>query len=457
MEGLPSNLLYLVNQVANYSKNNVKIQTLNQTSLASNGSSQLRLALPVNAIINMKSLSMHCDFSTTGVGDSTGSANDRVYALIPRNGIASCLDRVTWSMGGISCDNGVTPYHLVYNMLRNLKCGSDKYMSDDKVLNQSVIESINGGGAYETANSGQSKHLVLNNFLGLTEMHPCYFDLSLVPECFLTVQCTDNSVLPVQFQGTTLGTATPLVANPNFSGTQCNFAMNNIFFTADVVSIGNGLYDALTQRLLAERGSLDVPYHQYQLFSQSQSDAGGSIRGSVSTMSLNKVFAFQRNADTVANGAPYAPYFTQQAPVLADGSTTYAYTQASDNFISKGIKDWQFTINNSPYPLYKPTPIEAYNFVVIGEDRTYSKHSGSLVGSQAMWLDNAWCAPIQLNHDDEITRVTGMNLMSINSQIAFQTTTDGVSANNWARQVFLMTEQTSLIRIGEGRAVAVVA
>lgn len=457
MEALPSNLLYYVNQVANYSKNNVKIQTLNQTSLASNGSTQLRLALPVNAIINMKSLSMHCDYSTTGVGDSTGSASDRVYALIPRNGIASSLDRVTWSMGGISTDNGVTPYHLVYNMLRNLKVSSDKYMSDEKVLNQSVIESIDATEAYAIASSGQSKHLVLNNFLGLTEMHPCYFDLSLVPECFMTVQCTDNSILPVQYQGTTLGTFTALNVNPNFSGTQCNFAMNNIFFTADVISIGNGLYDALTQRLLSERGSLDVPYHQYQLFSQSQSDAGGSIRGSVSTMSLNKVYAFHRNAAATAAGAPYDAYFTQQAPVLADGSTSYAYTQASDNFISKGIKDWQFTINNSPYPLWKPTPVEAFNFVVTGEDRTYSENRGGLVGSQKMWLDNAWCAPVQLNHDDEITRVTGMNLMSINSQIAFQSTTDGVAANNWARQVFLMTEQTSLIRVGEGRAVAVVA
>ena len=457
MESLPPNLLYYVNQIANYSRNNVKVQTLNQTSLASNGSTQLRLALPVNAIVNMKSLSMHADFSTTGVGDSTGSANDRVYALIPRNGIASCLDRVSWSMGGISTDNGVNPYHLVYNMLRNIQCSPDKYMTDDKVLNQSVIESINAGGAYETAKSGQSKHLVLNNFLGLTELHPCYFDLSLVPECFLTVQCTDNTVIPVQFQGTTLGTATPLVSNPNFSGTQCQYAMNNIFFTVDVISIGNGLYDALTQRLLDERGSLDVPYHQYQLFSQSSSSAGSSIRGSVSTMSLNKVYAFQRNADTVANGAPYAPYFTQQAPVLADGSTTYAYTQASDNFISKGIKDWSFTINNSPYPLWKPTPVEAFNFIVTNEDRSYSHDRGCLIGSQAMWLDNAWCASVKLNHDEEITRVTGMNLMSINSQINFTAQEDGVAANNWARQVFLLTEQTSLIRVGGGRSVAVIA
>ena len=456
MESLPSNLLYYVNQIANYSRNNVKVQTLNQTSLASNGSSQLRLALPVNAIVNMESLSMHCDFSTTGIGDSTGSAMNRVYALIPRNGIASCLDRVSWSLGGIAADNGVNPYHLVYNMKRNLEVSPDKYMTDDKVLNQSVIESIDSSDAYAISSSGQSKHLVLNNFLGLTEMHPCYFDLSIVPEMFLTVQCTDNSVLPVQYQGTTLGTYTPLNANPNFNGTQCQYAMNNIFFTVDVISIGNGLYDALTQRLLEERGSLDVPYRQYQLFSQSQSGAGGSIRGSVSTMSLNKIYSFQRNADTVANGAPYAPYFTQQAPVLADGSTTYAYTQASDNFISKGIKTWQMTVNNSPYPLWRPTPVEAFNFVVCNHDRSYSKDRGCLVGSQKMWLDNAWCASVRFNHDDDITRVTGLNLMSINSQLSFTGDEDGVAANNWARQSFMLTEQSSLIRVGGGRSVAVI-
>lgn len=457
MEALPSNLLYFVNQIQNYSRNTVKIQTLNQQTLSTQGASQLRLALPVNALVNMKSLSMHTTFKTKGVADSTGSANDRVYALIPRNGIASCLDRVTFSAGGIALDNGATPYHVMYNMLRNLEVSPDKYMTDDKVLNNSVIESINATGAYEVANSGQEKQLVLNNFLGVCEGHPCYLDLNLLPELFLTLQITDNSVLPVQFQGTTLGTATPLAVNPNFSGTQCHFTMDNIFFTIDVISIGSGLYDALTQKLLSERGSVDFPYRQYQIFSQDQSSAGGSIRGSVSTMSLNRIYAFQRNADTTANGAPYDAYYTQQAPVLCDGSTTYAYNQASDNFISSGIKDYQFLLNNAPYPLYKPDTVDAFNYVVCGEDRTYAKDRGCLVGSQSMWKNNCWCAPVQLNHDDEMTRITGLNLMSINSQITFQSTSDGVSANNWARQVFLMTEQSSLIRIGENRAIAVVA
>lgn len=460
MEALPSNLLYMVNQMSNYSKVNVKIQTLNQTTLASNGATQLRLALPVNAICNLKSLSMHCDFQTNGIDESAGGANDRVYALIPRNGIAACLDRVTWSLGGISLDNGVTPYHILYNMLRNLRCSADKYMSDDKVLNQSVIESIDEADAWAVSNRGQRKDLILNNFLGFTEAHPCYMDLSLVPEAFLTVQCSGSDVLPVQYQGSVLGTKradVPGVPNPNFTGRGCEFSMNNIFFTVDVVSIGNGLYDALTQRLLAERGSLDVPYHQYQMFSQDASSAQSSLRGSVSTMSLDRVFSFQRNNAASTAGAPYEEYYLQQPPVKCEGSQTYAFTQASDNFISKGINDWQFTINNSPYPLWKAGTVAAFNMVVCGEDRTYSEARGCLVGSQAMWKDNCWCASAQLNHDDDITRISGMNLMSINSQIAFQASTDGVGANNWARQQFLLTEQSSIVRIGAARAVAVVA
>lgn len=457
MESLPANLLYYVNQIQNYSKNTIKVQTLNQQTLSTTGASQLRLALPVSSLVNLKSLSMHCSFKTDGVADSTGSANDKVFALIPRNGLASCLDRVTYSAGGISLDNGATPYHLYYNLKRNLEVSSDKYMTDDKVLNQSIIEQIDAADAYAVSNHGQKKDLVLNNFLGVTEGHPCYLDLQLVPEIFLSLQITDNSVLPVQYQGTTLGTVSPAVVNPNFTGTQCQFTMENIFFTIQVISIGSGLYSALTDKILSERGSIDFPFKQYQLFSQTDSSAGNSIRGSVSTMSLNRVYGFQRNAATVAAGADYEPYFTQQPPIPCDGSTTYAFNQASDNFISKGIATWQFLINNSPYNLYKATTIDAFNHVVCGDDRTYSKDRGGLVSSQSMWKNNCWCAPVQLNHDDEVTRVTGLNLMSINSQITFQTDTDGVAANNWARQVFLLTEQTSLIRIGENRAIAVVA
>lgn len=457
MDRLPENLLYMVSQISNYSKNTVKIQTLNQTTLApSGGASQLRLSLPVNALVNMKSLALHGTFSTKGVDESAANAKDKVFALIPKNGFASVIDRLTFSAGGIALDSGFSGYNVVSTMKENIEKSAAKYMSDDKVLNQSILESIDETGTYEAANFGQQKQLILANFLGFSGCEPTFLDLNRLPEVFLTIQVTSASVLPVQYEGAVLGGAA-VNANPNFSGNGCSYTIDNIFFTIEVISIGNGLYDALTSRLLEEKGSLDVPYKNFNTFTTDQSSAGGSIRGSVSTMSLDKVFAFQRNSAKKTDGSPYEQYYIQQAPVPAVGNTTFGFTNAGLNFISSGLQDWFFQINNAPYPLYKPDTVDAYAYAVASCDRQYSKYRGSLVGSQATWKDNCWVAVQKLNHDDDPRLISGLNLASINSQISFTSTSNNTQAENWERQVWLVTESTSMLRIGASRSIAVVA
>ena len=67
----------------------------------------------------------------------------------------------------------------------------------------------------------------------------------------------------------------------------------------------------------------------------------------------------QRNADTKANGASYAPYYEQQPPIAANG-------------ISPATS---LSVNNANYPLYRPDTAGAYNFAVAAQDRQYSKYS----------------------------------------------------------------------------------
>ena len=463
---LPSDLLYFVSQIQNYSKNTVKLQTLNQNSLGTNGqATQMRLSLPVSSIVNLKSLSMHCEMQTYGLNRSAGGTNDAVFALIPRGGIAAVLDRVSWMAGGIALDSGPSNYGLQYTVKSNLEKSADKYMSDDRVLAQSTIESA---GAYDAASAspaGVSKQLVQNNFLGFTEAEPCYMDMSLLPECFMTLQISDSSAIPVQFEGTTLGTVTPALVNSGWSGSQARFELKDIFFTCEVVSVSNGLYSVLTERMLAEKGSIDVPYKSYQIFSVDTPSAAVSLRGSVSTMSLDRCYGFFRNGaprgDTNAPVPAQDQWWYQQPPLACTDNTSFAFQQASVNLLSNGIQDWTFRINNSPYPLYRPDRVDAFNYVVCGHDRTYSKSRGCLVGSQSVWKDNCWCAMVQLAHNDDTRSVSGIDLRSINSQINFDISAGGGSVaghpQGAARQAFLMTESTSMLRIGDQRSLAVIA
>lgn len=455
MMSVPDSLRYYMSTLTGYSRNTVLLNTLNQNRLGTNSAPSLaRVSLPVNAIVNMKSISCHAKAKTFGVSRTAGNA-DAVVALLPTRGIASLIDRCSVSMGGVSLDNSSSNYNLIYASKQNVENSADNYLSDKRVLAVSTLEQP---ATIDATTFGQEKDLIQNNWLGFTsESEPTFFDTSLVPETFITLQVSDGSPLPVFYEGTTLG-AQPAQANPNFSGSECKYELDEIYFTCEVVSIGSGMYSQLQADRIAERGSLDVPYKTYQLFSTELSSAAGSIRGSVSTMSLNKLSAFQRNTvarDNATVPVPVAdPWYQQQAPLQCADSMSFAYHGANENFMSSGVKDWEMRVNNAPLPSYRASPLEAFNFAVCANERACDKQKGCLVGSQSMWLNNCWSPVVQLNHNDDVRLASGMDLRSINSQLVFNTS--GTGANQTARQVFLLAECQSVVRVGANRAIAVI-
>ena len=102
--------------------------------------------------------------------------------------------------------------------------------------------------------------------------------------------------------------------------------------------IGSGMYSALTERVLAERGSIDIPYPQFQVFRQD----GANIRSSVSCMSLDRVTGFFRDVkvaspNNVNVGGP---------PIKAEDSCTWAFGNRSDTFCStcNSVGAWRIVI-----------------------------------------------------------------------------------------------------------------
>ena len=268
----------------------------------------------------------------------------------------------------------------------------------------------------------------------------------------MTIQCASNQVIPVQPAG-----GQPSDELPESWNNSPEFSIEGIKFTVEVCQVGSGMYDALTQRLLAERGSIDVPYPQYQVFSATSNNGASEIRGSVSCMSLDRVYAVSRN-----NDATYG-WTKHSNPVSIQDGIGNAYQQRAINFTAANTKSWQFTLNNAPMPMYRASPVEAYNFAVCAEDRTYSNDRGSQVHSQSTWLQNKWCATLRFNLDNDPRRLSGVNLSSINAQIVYSPTTGSDAKNgdpdrmNDPHQMMLITKQTSVLRIGQSRACAVVA
>lgn len=476
MENLPLSLRYYVSQIENVQKVRVKLQSLNQTSIGSSGASQLRCAMPVSSVLNMHSLAFHAQYNSTSPHAATGTDgadNNAVYALCPRMGLQSCIERVQWTAGGISLDSGTSNYNLIANMKTDICESSNKYMTDTRVLNNATISAwksnAEGSGIADTVR-GVRKDLILTNILGWCASDaPSHRDASLFPEQFIEITAAGAHVIPVQGQGTNLGDFINIDSNKfnsGFSGTGCSYTLDNCYFSIETLSIGSGLYDGVVESLLEQRGSLDVPYTTYVSVSSPSDGPGASIRGAVSTICLNKLYATMLNnatpgagATPPASGAQYYPYQLQQAPIKCPDSTTYCYTQAAHARFGSGCGSHQFRVNSSPSPLYLiDGNAETFMMSQAGEDRQYSKNYGGLVGSQEMFEKVCWNASTSYALTNNLRSLDALNLQSINSQVEWNSTqkTGATAAELGKRQVYLIAECTSLARVGMSRALAVV-
>jgi hypothetical protein len=454
-----------VNQIAGYSKNTVRLQNLNsETAGPGAGSSQTTVTMPTNSIINLKSLALHCKFSGQGIAAAAGSANNkRIYALCPRGGVSALVQKLSWSAGGIALDNGPTPYSVIHAVKNTTENSLDKMLTDQKVLNNSVINAYTPTGPTDTV-LGQQIDLICNEWYGFTEAAPCFLDTNLLPELRLTIQWEGNNVLPIQFESGA-GLGDPQAGTDATAGT-CSYQLKQMFWTVDVVSFSNGLLDAMNERMMRDDGALDVVYPQYQVFSVDGVSANSGVRGGVSTMSLDRVYGLQRNSKsadrTTDHKALPLSYDLQQPPIkCSDGQVGFQFNNAFTNFATLGLGEYQFKVNNAPYPMYRETALGGYNSIMTSNARTYKHNEGSQIGSADCWKQNAFTPMISLNHPADQRFISGLDLRSINSQINWDTyqntTLNPEPGSGDPRQLLMLTQQTSLMKIGGGRSLAVVA
>ena len=158
-------------------------------------------------------------------------------------------------------------------------------------------------------------------------------------------------------------------------------------------------------------------------------------------MSLDRFYAVARERG----------YVTNAAPVRCEDAIGSAFQQAAVNFSAFDTMEWQFQLNNAPLPMYRANTIDAYNYAVCAEDRTYREV-------------NKWCATQRLALDNDPTRLSGTNLSSINAQLVYTPTGGRATADQKPPiaglkgvEMMLITKQTSILRIGQSRACAVVA
>jgi hypothetical protein len=115
VSGFPKNLAYTLKQLANFTKQTVKVMPDRVDPKFGEVS---RFKLPASALIDFRTISIFADVSLAKGGAGTGA-----YALhLPRN-TASLIEQLTITCNGVQLCN-ISNYNLLYNTLYDLE-GAD--------------------------------------------------------------------------------------------------------------------------------------------------------------------------------------------------------------------------------------------------------------------------------------------------------------------------------------------
>jgi hypothetical protein len=414
MSGYPRNLSYFVRKLNNYSRNTFKLQTLNQ-SVASQ-SQLLTVDLPNNALVDLNTLTFWFK------GSTTTTAN---FATFPRN-IESIIERVEVEINGQLVSGGCAGYNHLFNIIADTTFGEDCTNRRRILQNAALpVDIATGLPIPPTANISplSPNQYAITNWLGfLGSVKPEILDTNLLGNVRIRI---------------TLAPADVLVSSAT-AATNAAYSLSDMYFTCDTLSIDDGNYYQMHDAFLSQGGVYELPFNNYYSFSSSVGSGAGALKFSLSTQSLNMVWA-----TFVPTGTP------AQLQALNNDAHTSTYFKRDGD----GVIGWQQNINNVYYPNYRPDNIQAYQLMMNAYGLSQDTLGGCsrLLDTQTKWSDDFWVAVVNFAHpcDNDTERiVSGLDTRGNVAQCFFEyagLTTAGTG--------LIFAQTSSLLRIGAGRQI----
>jgi hypothetical protein len=418
MSGYPRNLSYFVRKLNNYSRNVFKLQTLNQSTASQ--SQLLTVDLPNNALVDLNTLTFWFKGTTT---TTNSGASPPGFATFARN-IESIIERVEVEINGQLISGGCASYNQLFNII------ADTTFGEDCTNRRKILQ--NAGDVVAPAANVSAVQYAITNWLGfLGSVKPEVLDTNLLGNVRIRITLAPTDIL----------VATGAVSSVSAVATGASYRLEDMYFTCDTISIDDGNFYAMHDAFLSQGGVYELPFNNYLSFSSSVATGAGALKFSLSTQSLNMVWA-----TFVPTGT------TAQLQVLNTDSATSTYFKRD----GKGVIGWQQNINNVYYPNYRPDNIQAYQLMMnaygLSQDTLGGCHR--LLDTQPKWLDDFWTAVVNFAHpcDNDTERiVSGLDTRGNVAQCFFEyagLTTAGTG--------LIFAQTSSLLRVGAGRQIEVV-
>ncbi len=437
-------LAYAVNRLQGFSTNYFRLETVNQSQAVPYATIQLNL--PTNSIVNLKSLALHMKAKTGGTIAFTNAAGvaDTVSTQLPR--IDQLISRMELYAGGIQCgSSGFQQYNTVSSVIKNTYQKLQRSVSYDRVLMNDEIRTI------PTDYYGTARPFILNNFLGLIgQSSPDYLSTDLIPSMQLRLYLAGPEVLGCYQSSLGPGVQMEQLAQDAFTK-DGRFDLSDLYFTVETISFADGMLDAAIDRRIMEEGFIEMPFCNYYTFFQNNASMDQSTRFSLSSQSIDALYAVQRPADY------------REKPiglVRLQNSVGQAFQPSYFNFKAGRISSCQFNVNNMFVPNYRSDALDAFNLMTIAKSDNYDSSSGCRASGAENWYNNFWEFVVRLNmpmSGMDSRNISGLDSRGLASLMYYQTTsgTDTDQEQLVSNEVTIIAECTSTLKIGPGRQIQV--
>lgn len=454
MEFLPETIMYAVGEMKEVSRNKFKIFTVSADS-ASSGKI-VNFVLPENALIDCKSIKMFFDAVCTG--DATdGGAADAVFGKLP-NYSSTLISRMEIYANGVQLSAGSSEYNTIAQVLRLSESNISKDNSVDRCLQHSYITG-------DDANDDET--MCINEWTGFTNGSTRYINTGLIGSISIRLTFAPNSVLVPKQTAVDVGdnfTSAAAVANAQ----RITYAVSNMFFTVDTLSLDPLYNDLLRERL--EQGGLAYNYPELYSFQldgiQNSTNSSSALRFALSSGCITKCYGTYRDANATGVVGIPAHNLPNAGGVAGVTANCLRFRSYSGETKKAGAANWEWVVNNVKYAQFRSSWKNGLADVAYSMDKVEPDNAGTLITSAESYNDGKFIFPLMLEMPTGrgVAVMSSFNSRGINSQMVYQSSQQVIPAasvspdlnNSGVAQCFVVASTVAQLRIQLGRDLQVV-
>jgi len=340
----------------------------------------------------------------------------------------SVIDRLAVEVNGQTLVN-LQNYNVLFHSL--LYTTSTEDYQRQRLVAQST------GDAAQAAHDGGAvaREHVIDTWLGfLGTSKPSFIDTSLLGNVRITI---------------TLANPTQIIGSDNAAmDAERAYTITDQHFSMDVVSISDGIYDAMMDQMLASGAPIEIPFKNYFSYTQTLANGTRNMMFNVASQSIDRLWATARSS-TYAN--VNASDRVAVAGALAPQGAT---TPAAFTFLSNAT-NYQFQINNTLYPNWSSAKsVDWWQHMKLAVGDQGNMLSGSFPVTLGQYLNNFFVYACQLEHhtDGDERFVSGIDTRGASATCFFKSTNAGGAAN----QTLVFAECTSSLKVYANKVLEVV-